>query len=52
MKASKRQSNNETKEIPKYMKSEMTSLKRKQEAVEFANPPRLGRLLDLSNNTW
>ena len=37
----------------KYMKSEIASLKRKQEALEIANPPRLRkfpRLLDLTNN--
>ena len=40
-------------EILKYMKSEIASLKRKQEALELARPPRLGkfpRLLDLTNN--
>ena len=40
-------------EILKYTKSEIAFLKRKQEALEFANPPRLRkipRLLDLSNN--
>ena len=40
-------------EIPKYMKSEIESLKRKQKAVEFVNPPRLRifpRQLDLSHN--
>ena len=40
-------------EILRYMKSETTSLRMKQEALEFANPPRLRkfpRLLDLSNN--
>ena len=40
-------------EILKYMKSEIASLKRKQEALELASPPRLGkfpRLLDLTNN--
>ena len=40
-------------EILKYMKSEIASLKRKQEALEFSNPPRLRkfpRLLDLTNN--
>ena len=38
-------------EILKYMKSEIAFLKRKQEALEFANYPRLRkipRLLDLS----
>ena len=37
----------------KHMKSEIASLKRKQEALEFANSPRLGKfpkLLDLTNN--
>ena len=40
-------------EILKHMKSEIVSLKRKQEALEFSNPPRLRkfpRLLDLTNN--
>lgn len=40
-------------EILKYMKSEIVSFKKKQEALEFANSPRLRkfhRLLDLSNN--
>ena len=35
------------------MKSEIASLKRKQQALEFANPPRLRkfpRMLDLNNN--
>ena len=35
------------------MKSEIASLKRKRETLEFANPPRLRkfpRLLDLTNN--
>ena len=35
------------------MKSEIASLKRKQEALESANPPRLRkfpRMLDLTNN--
>ena len=47
------QSNNEMMKMLKYMKSEIASLKRKQEALEFANPPRLKnfpRLLDLANN--
>ena len=51
--AEDRQSNNEMMEILKYMKSEIASLKRKQEALEFANPPRLRkfpRLPDLTNN--
>ena len=51
--AEDRQSNNEMMEILKYMKSEIVSLKRKQEALEFSNPPRLRkfpRLLDLTNN--
>ena len=37
----------------KYMKSEIAPLKRKQEALEFSNPPGLRkspRLLDLTNN--
>ena len=38
--AEDRQSNNEMMEILKYMKSEIASLKRKQEALEFSNPPR------------
>ena len=40
-------------EMLKYMKSEIAPLKRKQEALEFSNPPRLRkfpRLLDLTNN--
>ena len=40
-------------EILKYMKSEIASLRRKQEELEFANRPRLRkfpRLLDLTNN--
>ena len=40
-------------EILKYVKSEIPSLKRKQVALEFANPPRLRKfpkLLDLTNN--
>ena len=40
-------------EILKYMKSEIAPLKRKQEALEFANPPRIIKfpaLLDLTNN--
>ena len=40
-------------EILKCIKSEIASLKRKQEALEFANLPRLRkfpRFLDLSNN--
>ena len=40
-------------EILRYMKSETTSLRMNQKALEFANPPRLRkfpRLLDLSNN--
>ena len=40
-------------EILKYMKSEIAPLKRKQEALELANPPRLIKfptLLDLTNN--
>ena len=40
-------------EILNYMKSEIASLKRKQEAQEFTNPPRLRkflRFLDLTNN--
>ena len=37
--AEDRQSNNEMMEILKYMKSEIASLNRKQEALEFANPP-------------
>ena len=40
-------------EILKYMKLEIESLKSKQEALEFANPPTLRkfpRLLDLINN--
>ena len=47
------QCNNEMMKMLKYMKSEIASLKRKQEALEFANPPRLRkfpRLLDLANN--
>ena len=39
--------------IPKYMKSDIESLKWKQEAVEFGNPPRLravSRQLGLSHN--
>ena len=51
--AEDRQFNNEMMEILKYMKSEIASLKRKQEALEFENPPRLRkfpRLLDLTNN--
>ena len=51
--AEDRQSNNEMMEILKYMKSEIASLRRKQEALEFANRPRLrkfSRLLDLTNN--
>ena len=48
-----KESNNEMMEILKYMKSEIVSFKKKQEALEFANSPRLRkfhRLLDLSNN--
>ena len=48
-----RQSNNKMMEILKYMKSDIASLKRKQEALEFANPPRLRkfpRMLELTNN--
>ena len=48
-----KQSNNEMLEILKYIKSEIASLKRKQEALESANPPRLRKfhgLLELSNN--
>ena len=40
-------------EMLRYMKSEIASLKRKQEALEFSNPPGLRkspRLLDLTNN--
>ena len=40
-------------EIMKYMKSEIASLKKKQEALQFANTPRLRkfpRMLDLTNN--
>ena len=51
--AEDRQCNNEMMEILKYMKSEITSLKRKQEALEFAKPPRLRKfsiMLDLTNN--
>ena len=51
--AEDRQSNNEMMEMLKYMKSEIASLKRKQEALELANPPRLRkfpRLLNLTNN--
>ena len=51
--AENRQSNNEMMEMRKYMKSEIAFLKRKQEALEFSNPPRLRkfpRLLDLTNN--
>ena len=51
--AEDRQSNNEMMEILKYMKSEIASSKRKQEALEFANPPRLRkfpRLPDVTNN--
>ena len=47
------QSNNEMMEILNYMKSEISSLKRKQEALEFASPSRLKKrfpiLLDLTN---
>ena len=39
-----RQSNNEMMEILKYMKSEIASLKRKQEALEFANASRLKKI--------
>ena len=48
-----RHCNNEMMEMLKYMKSEIASLKRKRETLEFANPPRLRkfpRLLDLTNN--
>ena len=45
--AEDRHLNNEIMEILKYMKSEIVPLKRKKEALEFANPP---RLLDLTNN--
>ena len=48
-----KESNNEMMEILKYMKSEIVSFKKKQEALEFANYRRLRkfhRLLDLSNN--
>ena len=51
--AEDRQSNNEMMEIVKHMKSEIAPLKRKQEVLEFANPPRLRkfpRMLDLTNN--
>ena len=51
--AEDRQSNNEMMEILKHMKSEIASIKRKQEALEFANPSRLRkfpRMLDLTNN--
>ena len=51
--AEDRHLNNEIMEILKYMKSDIVSLKRKKEALEFANPPRLrkvARLLDLTNN--
>ena len=51
--AEDRQSNNELMEMLKFMKSEIASLKRKQEALEFANPLRFRtfpRLLDLTNN--
>ena len=51
--AEDRQSNNEMMEILKYMKSEIASLKRRQKALDFANPPRLRkfpRLLDMTNN--
>ena len=51
--AEDRQSNNGMMEILKYMESEIASLKRKQEAQEPSNPPRLRefcRLLDLTNN--
>ena len=51
--AERRQSNNEMMEMLKYMKSEIAFLKTKQEALEFANPPRLrkfSRLLYLTNN--
>ena len=51
--AEDRQSNNELMEMLKFMKSEIASLKRKQEALGFANPLRLRtfpRLLDLTNN--
>ena len=51
--AERRQSNNEMMEMVKYMKSEIAFLKTKQEALEFANPPRLrkfSRLLYLTNN--
>ena len=41
-----RQSNNGMMKKLKYMKSEIASLKRKQEALEFANPPRLRNSLD------
>ena len=47
------QCNNEMMKMLKYMKSEIASLKRKQEALEFANPPRsrkFPRLLDVTNN--
>ena len=40
-------------EIMKYMKSEIASLKRKQEVLQLANTPRLSkfrRMLDLTNN--
>ena len=53
IKAEDRQSNNEMIEILKYIKSEIESLKRKQDTVEFASPPRLRkfpRQLDLSHN--
>ena len=36
--------------ILKYVISEIAALKRKQETEEFANLPRLRKLLDLSNN--
>ena len=53
IRAGDRQSNNDMMEIVKCMKSEITSLKRKQETLKFANPPRLRkfcRMLDLTNN--
>ena len=40
-----RQSYNKMMEILKYMKSEIASLKRKQKALKFANPPRLIKFL-------
>ena len=48
-----KQSNNEMIKILKYMKSEIASLNRKKQALDFANLPKLRkfpRLLDLSNN--